>query len=49
MWAIFKVFIEGITILFLFYVLVFLAGRHEGFYLSNQGLNPHPLHWMEKS
>ena len=30
MWTIFKVFIEFVTILFLFYVLVFLAARHVG-------------------
>ena len=30
MWTIFKVFIEFVTILLLFYVLVFLAMRHVG-------------------
>ena len=30
MWAIFKVFIESVTTLLLFYVLVFLAARHVG-------------------
>ena len=29
-WAIFKVFIEFVTILFLFYILVFLARRYVG-------------------
>ena len=29
MWAILKVFIEFVTILFLFYVLVFLASWHK--------------------
>ena len=29
-WAIFKVFIDFVTILFLFYILVFLARRHVG-------------------
>ena len=36
----FKVFIEFVTISFLFYALVFLALR--------QGSNPHPLHWKMK-
>ena len=30
MWTIFEVFIEFVTILLLFYVLVFLATRHVG-------------------
>ena len=30
MWTIFKVFIEFVAILLLFYVLVFLAARHGG-------------------
>ena len=30
MWTIFKVFIEFVTILLLFHVLVFLAVRHVG-------------------
>ena len=30
MWTIFKVFIEFVTILFLFYVLAFLATMHMG-------------------
>ena len=30
MWTIFKVFIEFLTVLLLFYVLVFLATRHVG-------------------
>ena len=30
MWTIFKVFIELVTVLLLFYVLVFLAVRHVG-------------------
>ena len=52
----FKVFIEFVTILLLFYVLVFLAPRHVRSELPNQGLNPHPLqigsrrlsHWITK-
>ena len=27
----------------------FLVTRHVGFYLPNQGLNLHPLHWKGKS
>ena len=45
MWTIFKVFIETVTILLLFYVLVFLAKRHVGSLLSRQGWNLHPLCW----
>ena len=30
MWTIFRVFTEFVTILLLFYVLVFLAARHVG-------------------
>ena len=30
MWTLFEVFIEFVTILLLFYVLVFLATRHVG-------------------
>ena len=28
---------------------VFFVTRHVGFYLPNQGLNLHPLHWKGKS
>ena len=34
---------------FYFYVLGFLATRHEGSQLPDQGLNLHPLHWKVKS
>ena len=47
MWIILKVFIEFVTILLLFYV--FLATRHVGSQLPQQGLNPHSLHWKAKS
>ena len=47
--TIFKVFIEFVTILFLFYVLVFLAMRHVGSHFPDQGLNPCPLLWKVKS
>ena len=45
----FKVCIEFVTMLLLFYVLVFLAVRHVGCQLPEQGLNPHLLHWKVKS
>ena len=41
MWAISKVFIEFVTILLLF-LFGFLATRHLGSQLPNQGLNLHP-------
>ena len=49
MWTIFKIFIESIIILLLFYALVFWALKHEGSKLSSQGENPHPLHWKARS
>ena len=48
MWTIFKVFIEFVTVLLLFYVLVFLSSRHVGSWLPDQGSNPHFLHWKPK-
>ena len=39
MWTTLKVFIKFVTILFLFYVLIFLATSHVRFELTNQGLN----------
>ena len=41
-WTIFKIFIEIITILLLFPISDFFAGRHMGSYLPHQGSNPHP-------
>ena len=43
----FESLIELVTILFLFYVLIFffLATRHLGSLFPDQGLNLHPLHW----
>ena len=38
MWTIFKVFIEFVTKLFLFYVLPFLAARHVEILASQQGI-----------
>ena len=35
MWTIFKDFIEFVTALLLFYILIFLALRHVGFQLSD--------------
>ena len=49
MWTIFKVFIEFVAVLFLFYVLVFLALRPVGSWLPDQGLNPYRLHWKVES
>ena len=46
MWTIFKVFIEFVAILFLFYVLVF---GQEACAIANQRWNPHLLHWKVKS
>ena len=40
MWAIFKVFIEFVTVLILFYISWFLALKHVGSYLPDQGSNP---------
>ena len=50
MWTIFKVFIEFVTVLLLFYVFLggFLAMKHVGPQLPNQGSNVHPLHWKVK-
>ena len=43
MWTIFEVFIEFVTILLLSYILLFLARKHVGSSLPNQGLNPSTL------
>ena len=40
MWAIFKVFIEFVAMLLLYYALVYLAIRHLESYIPNQGSNP---------
>lgn len=45
MWTSFKIFIEFVTILLLFYGLVFLAvRRHVGSQSPNLELNPHPMY-----
>ena len=49
MWAIFNVFTEFVTILLLFYVLVFWLRDTWDLNSPDQGLNPHPLHWKVKS
>ena len=49
MWTILKVFIEFVIILFMFYVLFFLPRGMRDLSSSDQGLNPSPLHWKEKS
>ena len=45
----FKDFVEFVTVLLLFHVLVFWPLRHVGSQLPNQGSNPYPLHWKAKS
>ena len=45
-WTIFKVFIEFVTILLLFYVWVLVMWDLNS---PIQGLNPHFLHWKAKS
>ena len=42
MWTVLKIFIEFVKILLLF---CFLAARHVGVQLPNQGLNWHHLYW----
>ena len=49
MWTSFKVLIEFVAVLLLFYVLVFLAVSHVGSELPDQGSNLHPLHGKAKS
>ena len=48
MWAIFKVFIEFVTVLLLFYGLVFGCKAH-GIFTPCRRWNLHPLHWKAKS
>ena len=48
MWINFKVFIECVTILLLFYVLAFLAMRHGGSELPDQGSNENAPYWKAK-
>ena len=45
MWTMFKVFSEFVTILLLFYVLVFFDQEA----LAEQGWNPQALHWKARS
>ena len=45
----FEVFIEFVTILLLFYLLVFLAMGYVGSQLEDQGSDLQPLHWKAKS
>ena len=49
LWTIFKVFVEFVTILLLFYILVFLGCKHVESKLLNQGLSLYSLHWKVKS
>ena len=51
MWTIFKVFVEFVTIMLLFYDFGFFSFGHKSCGLlapPNQGLNQHPLHWKVK-
>ena len=48
MWTVFKVFTESLQYCFCF-VFCFLAKRHVGSWLPEQGSNLHPLHWKVKS
>ena len=45
MWTILKVFIEFVTVLLLFYVLVFWPRGVWDLNSPDKGLNPHLLHW----
>ena len=49
MWIIFRFFTAFVTILLLFYVLVFLAMRHGESELLDQGSNENSPHWKAKS
>ena len=40
MWTVLKAFLEFITVLFLFYVLIFLATRHVGILAPWLGIEP---------
>ena len=44
-WTIFKVFVEFVTILLLFYGVHSLATRHVGSLLPDHGSNLHPSGW----
>ena len=48
-WTIFKVFVEFVTILLLFCILVFFGCKHVESKLCNQGLSLYSLHWKVKS
>ena len=45
MWTIFKIFIGFVTVLLLFYALVFLATRYMGSLAPQPGIKPTPPHW----
>ena len=47
--AIFKVFIEFVTILLLFYILGFFGREAHGILVPLLGIEPSPLHWKVKS
>ena len=48
-WTIFKIFIEFVTLLLLFYVLVFWPQPTWDSLLPKQGSNPDPEHWKVMS
>ena len=51
MWTIFflKSLLNLLQYYFCFMVFGFLAMKHVGFQFSDQGSNPHPLHWKAKT
>ena len=49
MWTIFKVFIEFVTILLLFYVFSFFGCEACGILAPQPGMEPAPSHWEAKS
>ena len=49
MCTIFKVFIEFVTILLLFFMFWFFGREACGILAPDQGLNPQPLHWKVNS
>ena len=49
MWTIFIFFIEFVTVLLLFYVLVFWPRGVWDLNSLDKGLNPHVLHWKATS
>ena len=48
-WTIFKIFIEFVTILLLFYVFLFFGPETCEISTARHGSNMHPLNWKAKS